>query len=39
MAAEGEIGSLAPRLWSGFMGRIYNRTKVIEESAPAFVEN
>ncbi|MFT7651811.1 MAG: D-proline reductase (dithiol) PrdB [Limisphaerales bacterium] len=38
MAADGEIGSLAPRLWSGFMGRIYNRTKVIEESAPAFVE-
>ncbi len=33
----GEIGSLAPRFWSGFMGRIYNRTKVLEESAPAFV--
>ena len=38
MVAGGEIGSLSPRLWSGFMGRIYNRTKVIEESAPAFVE-
>lgn len=33
----GEIGSLAPRFWSGFMGRIYNRTKVLEESAPAYV--
>jgi D-proline reductase (dithiol) PrdB len=33
----GEVGSLAPRLWSGFMGRIYNRTKVIEQSAPAYV--
>ena len=38
MAARGEIGSVAPRHWSGFMGRIYNRTKVIEESAPAFAE-
>ncbi|NKB97425.1 MAG: hypothetical protein GKR90_02845 [Pseudomonadales bacterium] len=38
MAAAGEIGSIAPRFWSGFMGRIYNRTKVIQESAPAFVE-
>ena len=34
----GEIGRLADRVWSGFMGRIYNRTKVIEESAPKFVE-
>ena len=33
MASAGEIGGLAPRFWSGFMGRIYNRTKVIEESA------
>ena len=38
MAASGVIGSIAPRFWSGFMGRIYNRTKLIEESAPAFVE-
>jgi len=38
MEITGEIGSIAPRLWSGFMGRIYNRTKVIEESAPAFVQ-
>ncbi len=38
MAARGEIGAVADRLWSGFMGRIYNRSKVIDESAPAFVE-
>ncbi|NJN53123.1 MAG: hypothetical protein HC809_16560 [Gammaproteobacteria bacterium] len=37
LAAAGEIGSLAPRFWSGFMGRIYDRSKVIGESAPAFV--
>ena len=36
LAAEGEIGSLAPRFWSGFMGRIYNRSKVLTESGPAF---
>ncbi len=36
MVASREIGSLAPRFWSGFMGRIYNRSKVIQESAPAF---
>ena len=34
----GEIGSLASRFWSGFMGRIYDRSKVIQESAPAFVD-
>ena len=38
LESEGVIGSVAPRLWSGFMGRIYNRTKLVEESAPAFVE-
>lgn len=38
LAQAEEIGSIAPRFWSGFMGRIYNRTKVIQESAPAFVE-
>lgn len=37
MVVNGAIGSLAPRFWSGFMGRIYNRSKVIQESAPAFV--
>jgi hypothetical protein len=34
--AAGELGSLAPRFWSGFMGRIYNRSKVLNESAPQF---
>ncbi len=38
MAADGIIGKVAPRFWSGFMGRIYNRTKLIEESVPAFIE-
>ena len=36
LAANGEIGRVSDRLWSGFMGRIYNRSRVIEESAPAF---
>jgi len=35
---DGTIGGVAARFWSGFMGRIYNRTKVLEESAPAFIE-
>ena len=38
LAADGTIGAVAPRFWSGFMGRIYNRTKLIEESIPAFIE-
>ena len=38
MAEAGEIGALADRFWSGFMGRIYNRTKVMEESGPAFAD-
>lgn len=38
MAADGEIGAVAKHFWSGFMGRIYNRTQLIEESAPAFVD-
>ena len=37
-AAEGVIGAIATRFWSGFMGRIYNRTKVLEESAPTFAQ-
>lgn len=36
LAESGEIGSLSDHFWSGFMGRIYNRTKVMEESGPAF---
>lgn len=35
LASDGVIGAVADRLWSGFMGRIYSRTKVLEESAPA----
>jgi D-proline reductase (dithiol) PrdB len=35
LAAEGIIGAVAPRLWSGFMGRIYKRRAVIQEHAPA----
>ncbi|HEB90340.1 MAG TPA: hypothetical protein ENI85_12285 [Deltaproteobacteria bacterium] len=38
LADRGEIGHVAPRLWSGFMGRIYNRSKVMEESGPAFAK-
>lgn len=38
LAAAGEIGAVANRLWSGFMGRIYNRSKVQEESGPAFAD-
>ncbi|MDG2113154.1 MAG: glycine/sarcosine/betaine reductase selenoprotein B family protein, partial [Actinomycetota bacterium] len=38
LAAEGVIGGVADRLWSGFMGRIYSRTKIVEESAPALAE-
>lgn len=37
LAADGVIGGVAQRHWSGFMGRIYSRTKVMEESAPALV--
>ena len=36
LAAAGEIGSVSEHFWSGFMGRIYNRSKVLEESGPAF---
>ncbi len=35
LEAEGVIGELAPRLYSGFMGRIYTRSAVLEEAAPA----
>jgi D-proline reductase (dithiol) PrdB len=36
LAAHGEVGKVSDRLWSGFMGRIYNRSKVLEETGPAF---
>ena len=35
----GEIGAVAPRHWSGFMGRTYDRSRLTAESAPAFMEN
>jgi D-proline reductase (dithiol) PrdB len=35
LAAEGVIGEVAPHHYSGFMGRIYVRTAVINEAAPA----
>ncbi len=34
---DGTIGELSPRLFSGFMGRIYTRTAVLQEAAPALV--
>lgn len=33
LAADGVIGSVAPRLWSGFMGRIYKRQATLEKAA------
>ena len=36
MASEGEIGGLASRFWSGFMGRIYDRSRILTETGPAF---
>ena len=36
LAHDHVIGSVAPRLWSGFMGRIYKRTHVTEVAAPAW---
>ena len=38
LAEAGEIGEVAQRHWSGFMGRTYNRSKVLGESAPAFAD-
>jgi D-proline reductase (dithiol) PrdB len=35
LAAEGVIGEVAPHQYSGFMGRIYIRTAVVNEAAPA----
>jgi D-proline reductase (dithiol) PrdB len=35
LAADRVIGSVAARMWSGLMGRIYTRGKVVNESAPA----
>jgi len=38
LVGEKVIGAVAARFWSGFMGRIYNRSKLVQESVPAFVE-
>lgn len=38
MAERGEIGAVAKRLWSGFMGRTYMRSVLIDEIAPAFAK-
>jgi len=35
LAAAGVIRDVAARIWSGFMGRIYKRTAVTEQAAPA----
>ncbi|HYL60290.1 MAG TPA: glycine/sarcosine/betaine reductase selenoprotein B family protein [Candidatus Acidoferrales bacterium] len=35
LAAEGKIGEVAAHHYSGFMGRIYTRSAVINEAAPA----
>lgn len=35
LAAEGVIGSVAPHHYSGFMGRTYVRSAVVNEAAPA----
>ena len=38
LADDGTIGSVASRLWSGFMGRIYKRSHVSEVAGPALAE-
>lgn len=38
VAEQGVIGAVAPKLYSGFMGRIYKRTELLEKHAPAFAE-
>jgi len=38
LAADRVIGSVAPHHYSGFMGRIYVRTAVVSEAAPALVQ-
>ncbi len=35
LAVQGVIGSVAPHHYSGFMGRTYTRTAVINDAAPA----
>ena len=38
LAAEGLVGEVAPRHWSGFMGRIYKRSQVLDVEAPNFAQ-
>jgi D-proline reductase (dithiol) PrdB len=38
LAEEGEIGKIAKRHWSGFMGRTYKRGYVMQTAAPALTE-
>jgi D-proline reductase (dithiol) PrdB len=38
LAAEGFVGEVAPRHWSGFMGRIYKRSQVLDVEAPNFAQ-
>lgn len=38
LAEAGEIGKVAKRLWSGFMGRTYQRGFVTQTAAPALAE-
>lgn len=33
LSDKGAIGTVAPRLWSGFMGRIYKRSAILEKAA------
>jgi D-proline reductase (dithiol) PrdB len=35
LAAQGAVGGVAPHHYSGFMGRIYTRTAVLNDAAPA----
>lgn len=35
LSAQGVIGSISPHHYSGFMGRIYTRSTVVDEAAPA----
>ena len=38
LEVAGEVGAVAARHWCGFMGRTYNRSKILDESAPAFAD-
>ncbi len=38
LASDGEVGEVAPHHYSGFMGRTYIRTAVVNEAAPALAQ-